>query len=118
MTRLKLTLLLIVLALWPGTALATEWTPGDTLAALEQYAEEFEVSYWWLYRIVGCETGWTFRNDLVGRAGELGAVQLHPRGELPRFYAWGYDDPYSPYQSIRFLSQRLTMGGARAWSCR
>ena len=116
--RLKLTLLLIVLALWPTTALATDYTPNDTFAAIEYAALDTGISPAWLTRIVGCETGWTFRNDLRGRAGELGAVQLHPRGELLRFYAWGYDDPHSPYQSVHFLAHRLTQGGARAWSCR
>jgi hypothetical protein len=93
------------------------YTADDTLAAIEQYADEQGVSYRWLLSIVRCETGGTFDPYSVGRQGERGAVQLHPRGELIRFYAWGYDDPYSPYQSVRFLAQRLSMGGARAWSC-
>jgi hypothetical protein len=93
------------------------YTAEDTLQAIEQYSEEQDVSYRWLYAIVKCETAGTFDPYSVGRQGELGAVQLHPRGELQRFYAWGYFDPFSPWQSVRFLAQRLAMGGARAWSC-
>jgi hypothetical protein len=93
------------------------YTADDTLAAIAQYSEEQDVSYRWLYSIVRCETAGTFDPYSIGRQGELGAVQLHPRGELKRFYAWGYFDPFSPWQSVRFLAQRLAMGGARAWSC-
>jgi len=113
--------LLLALALFVMTstmAMAQEaYTADDTLAAIEQYADEQGVSYRWLLSIVRCETGGTFDPYSVGRQGERGAAQLHPRGELIRFYAWGYDDPYSPYQSVRFLAQRITQGGARAWSC-
>lgn len=94
-----------------------EYTPADTLAAIEQYTTEFHVPYRWVYDVVACETGGTFSNYLVGRAGEVGAVQLHPRGELPRFYDWGYLDPHSPWQSVRFLVQRYLYGGQGAWSC-
>src|SRR4029434_2074114 len=88
-----------------------------TLAAIEQYADEQGVSYRWLQSIVRCETGGTYDPYSVGRAGEKGGAPLHTRGELIRFYAWGYDNVWSPYQSVRFLAQRLAMGGARAWSC-
>jgi hypothetical protein len=93
------------------------YTADDTLAAIQQYSDEIGVSQAWLLRIVRCETGGTFDPYSVGRSGELGAAQLHPRGELQRFYAWGYLDPFSPWQSVRFLAQRISMGGARAWSC-
>lgn len=93
------------------------WTSDDTLAAIDEASAEIGVSQAWLFRTVRCETGWTFNPYARGRQGELGAAQLHPRGELLRFYAWGYDDPFSPYQSIRFMAQRFAMGGAGAWSC-
>jgi hypothetical protein len=119
MRRLLATAVLVgvIVMLSVGQAHAEPYTVDDTLAAIEQYSNEYQVSYWWLYRIVRCETGWTFSPYSVGRQGELGAAQLHPRGELRRFYAWGYDDPFSPYQSVAFLAQRLSQGGARAWSC-
>lgn len=94
------------------------YTASDTLAAIDQYSAEQGVSAALLTRVVSCETGGTFDPYSVGRQGELGAVQLHPRGELPRFLAWGYTDAFSPWQSVRFLAQRVAMGGAGAWSCR
>jgi hypothetical protein len=93
------------------------YTADDTLAAIDQYALEFGVSYSWLRAIVRCETGGTYSPYARGRAGELGPVQLHPRGELIRFLAWGYDDPDDPYQAVRFLAQRINQGGAHFWSC-
>ena len=93
------------------------YTPADTLAAIDETAADSGVSWRWLYSIVRCETGGTFNPYAVGRLGEKGAAQLHPRGELPRFYAYGYDNPYSPYQAVAFLAQRLNEGGARAWTC-
>jgi len=94
------------------------FTADDTFAAIEEASAETGVSYTWIARIVRCETGGTFNPYSVGRQGELGAVQLHPRGLLPVFFSYGYDDPYNPYQAVRFLAQRLNAGGARAWSCR
>jgi hypothetical protein len=93
------------------------YTPQDTLDAIDQYSVEMGVSRAFLMRVVRCETGGTFDPYSVGRQGELGAVQLHPRGELLRFYAIGYLDPFSPWQAVRFLAQRVLMGGATAWSC-
>lgn len=116
----EVVVLAVLVALWlavPAHAQETAYTAGDTLAAVEQYSEEFGVSYAWLRSIVRCETGGTFDPYSVGRQGERGAAQLHPRGELIRFYAWGYDDPFSPYQSVAFLAQRLSQGAARYWSC-
>lgn len=118
---LAATLLAAVLDATPVAAqeapAAQAYTADDTLAAIEQYSAEFDVSYTWLRSIVRCETGGTFDPYAVGRQGELGAVQLHPRGELLRFYAWGYDNPLSPFQAVAFLAQRLKQGGARAWTC-
>jgi len=104
--------------LWARPAHAQEaYTPQDTLDAIDQYSVEQGVSRAFLLRIVSCETGGTYNPYSVGRQGELGAVQLHPRGELLRFLSWGYDDPFSPWQAVRFLAQRVSMGGASAWSC-
>lgn len=100
-----------------GSAVHAEYTEEDTYAALEQYAEEFGVSYGYLRSIIRCETGGTYNPYSRGRQGELGVAQLHPRGELLTFYRWGYDDAFSPYQSVRFLAQRILQGGARYWAC-
>ena len=121
LTFVACALLIAFTLIWlaaPARAQETSYTADDTLAAIWQYSFEQGVSYASLYRIVKCESGGDFNPYAVGRQGELGAVQLHPRGELLRFYAWGYDDPFSPYQSVRFLAQRINQGGARAWSCR
>jgi hypothetical protein len=90
---------------------------GDTFAAIDNAASDYGVSYRRLYSIVDCETGHTFDPYSIGRAGEKGAAQLHPAGELPTFYARGYDNPFSPYQAVAFLAQRLNEGGAHAWTC-
>lgn len=93
------------------------YTPDDTRAAISQASAEIGVSEAWLYRTVDCETGGTFNPYAVGKRGELGAAQLAPWGELRRFRDWGYLDPFSPYQSIRFMAQRFAVGGSGAWSC-
>lgn len=113
--------LLLVLALWisTGPAHAEEaYTAEDTLAAIDEASVEIGVSRAWLTRVVSCETGGTFNPYSVGRQGELGPTQLHPRGLLPKFFSWGYTDPFSPYQSVRFLAQEFSYGRAGAWSCR
>lgn len=117
-----LTLLTAFVVIWlasppPGHAQEIAYTAEDTIAAIDEASAEIGVDWTWLYNTVRCETGGTFDPYSVGKQGELGAAQLHPRGELPRFYDWGYVDPYSPYQAVRFLAQRKTMGGARAWTC-
>lgn len=114
---------LALLAVFVGTRPAdaqeatAAWTVADTYTALDEVSLATGVSWSRLYGIVRCETGGTLNPYAVGRAGELGAVQLHPRGELPRFYARGYGDPFNPHESIEFLAIRLQQGGARAWTC-
>lgn len=93
------------------------YTPADTLAAIDEAAAESGVSRAYLLKIINCETGHTLDPYSIGRADERGAAQLHPRGELPRFYAYGFDNPFSPYQAVSFLAQRINEGGARAWTC-
>lgn len=97
---------------------AQPYTPDDTLHAIEEASIHSGVPYARLRRIVACETGHTYRNDLIGRQGEIGAVQLHPRGMLPTFYASGYTNPRNPYDSVHFLADSILIGRARAWSCR
>lgn len=93
------------------------FTPRDVLNAVEWAAVEFGVSYQWMLSIVRCETGGTFNPYSIGKQGELGAVQLHPRGELRRFYTYGYSDPFDPWEAVPFLARRLRAGGGSAWSC-
>ena len=116
MRALICALLLIGLATPRVWAAEQTYTAEDTLAAITQYAEEQGVSRAYLLAIVRCEDP-TFDPYVVGRQGELGPAQLHPRGLLPKFYALGYLDPYSPWQSVRFLAQEIRFGRASAWSC-
>lgn len=108
----------LVALMWlPVRAQEAAYTPDDTLAAIDQASAEVGVSRAFLYRVVRCETGGTFNPYAVGKQGELGPVQLHPRGLLPLFYAVGYDDPFNPSESVRFLAQATMWGYASAWSC-
>lgn len=98
---------------------AQPYTADDTLAAIEQASIHSGVSAAWLKRIVRCETGGTYNPYSRGRQGELGAVQLHPRGgEWPRFFAAGYTDPFDPLDAVHFLADELLLGRASSWSCR
>lgn len=90
---------------------------SDTLAAIDAASLETGVSRAWIYRTISCETGTTFDPRAVGHRGELGAAQLAPWGELRRFYQWGNDNPFDPYQSITFMAHRFAQGGSGAWSC-
>jgi hypothetical protein len=69
-----------------------------------------------LERVARCES--SLNPAAVGRAGELGLFQLHPRGELRTFYARGYSDPHNVWEAADFAATRFAEGGARAWSCR
>lgn len=109
--------LLLALSIVLSARKAFAYDADDTLAAIDAASATYGVSYAWLRSIVRCETAGTYDPNSVGRLGEKGAVQLYARGELPRFYAWGYDDPFDPYQAVPFLAQRLLQGGARAWTC-
>lgn len=97
---------------------AESFTADDTLDAIAVASANSGVSYARLLRVIRCETGGTFNPYSIGRQGELGAVQLHPRGELWRFYAYGYTNPFNPYHAVHFLADRILVGGAGAWSCR
>jgi hypothetical protein len=103
-----------------AVARAEPFDAQDTLAAIEQASLSTGVEHAWLYRVVGCETGWTWDPRAVGDYGtSFGAAQLHRGGgELPRFYAFGYTDPFDPYQAVEFMAVEFSAGRARAWSCR
>lgn len=57
-----------------------------------------------------------FDPNAIGRAGELGMVQLLSPGELDTFYAYGFSDPHDPWQSADYLDIALAEGRHRAWS--
>lgn len=94
---------------------AAERAEGEAIVRERAIAHGISAS--WLVAVVDCETGRTWRTDLIGRAGERGPLQLHPRGELPTFYARGYHDPTDWWEASDFAAARFAEGGARAWSC-
>jgi hypothetical protein len=102
----------LLLALCATTAMpvrASEpWTVADSESALATASPLATC-------IVSIEDG-SLDPYAVGAQGELGLVQLHPRGKLPEFYAEGYSDPYSPYQSVAYLEGALARGEGPAWS--
>ena len=86
------------------------WTPADVLAAMATASPRARC-------IVRTEVGGVgYDPYAVGRSGELGPVQLHPRGKLPEFYARGYTDPFDPYQAVDYLDNALQRGQASHWS--
>ncbi len=84
-------------------------------AVVRERAAAHDVSPWLLEALATCES----RLDpyAVGAAGELGLLQLHPRGLLPAFYRMGFDDPWSVYQQADFAAWAIANGYARHWSC-
>lgn len=108
----------VALALAPIGAHA--WTTDDTYQALWEASVNTGVPHSRLYRIVGCETGYTFNPHKVGDHGDSwGPVQFNKYGgELPRFYARGYTDVFNPYEAIDYLANAILEGRASAWSCR
>lgn len=98
---------------------ATSTAAGARPAGLEQIvrerAEAHGASGDLLVGIIDCETGRTWDASLVGAAGELGPVQLHPRGELIEFYRRGYSDPTDWWEAGDFASSRLAEGERNAW---
>jgi hypothetical protein len=102
-------------ASWDVNWTTYTYTADDTYAAMEQHSLVAQC-------IVTAEVGggWyggpPFDPYSVGQAGELGVAQLHPRGKLPEFYALGYTNPYSPYQSMDYLEEALERGEGPAWT--
>lgn len=97
-----------------GTMQSVAWTQADTHQAINLVAFGRGVSYSRLDCIVRRESGYS--PYAVGSQGELGSVQLHPRGALLAFYARGYDDPFNPYQSVDFLGSELAAGRGGQWT--
>jgi hypothetical protein len=106
--------LLLALQATPAQAYTTE----DTYQAIAAAAADTGVAASRLHRMVACETGGTYDPHSIGDRGtSFGAVQLHRGGELGRFYALGYTDPFNPYESLDFLARAILDGRASAWTC-
>lgn len=124
---------LITLCLALYLALVISIPPSATAHGLEPWMDEilveasikYDVWYDKLRDTTHCES-MHFNMDVItgrilGRAGEIGAVQLHPRGLLPEFYRSGFSNPRSFTESITFLAQKMSNDNIqymeRNWSC-
>lgn len=93
----------------------------DTI--IQEASIEHDVWYHKLEATIHCESMHYDARVLSGRRlgaqGEVGAVQLHPRGLLPTFYREGNDNPLDFRQAVFFLAKKVALGmrSARAWSC-
>lgn len=120
---LHLLVVLLVGLASPGEAAAQ--TPIDqrpvvddvegVLSIIADRAEARGVSGRWMVALARCESH--LNVYAVGRAGELGLYQLHPRGLLPVFYVWGYTDPWSAWEQADFTAVALSRGLSGHWSC-
>lgn len=76
-----------------------------------------------VFTTVGPRTICTMRREMgpqldpnvIGRAGEIGPIQLHSRGLLPLYLRDGLD-PWNPYHAAPWLQQKLIEGMGRHWS--
>lgn len=91
--------------------------PLELEAIVADRAAAHQVSPTWLIATTNCETGGTWDATLIDQQGERGPFQLHPRGELIRFYQRGYSDPENWWEASDFAAARFSEGGAGAWSC-
>lgn len=90
---------------------------------IQEASVRYDIWYWKLEATVHCESmHYNMRvitGQLPGLQGEIGAVQLHPRGLLPDFYTRGYDNPRSFRQSVFYLAEMVSLKASNryAWSC-
>lgn len=88
---------------------------GGTLALAMAFQAAFGERWEYAWEVARCESG--LDPLAVGNQGELGIYQLHPQGVLPVFYSAGYDEPFDPFQQIRFVAAYTAENGWGAWSC-
>jgi hypothetical protein len=88
---------------------------GTVADIIHDRAAAHGVSGAWLLRVARCESNLNPR--AVGRAGELGLMQLHPRGLLPLFYRMGYRDPFNAWESADFSARMFARGLSYHWTC-
>lgn len=100
-------------------ALAHGNVPDDVDRLIHAASTYRGANYWTMVAILRCETGgWDRRvinGTKLGRQGERGMAQIHPRGLGPLFESRGGD--YSPSDSAYFLAWALVNGLGRHWSC-
>lgn len=106
----------MLLVAWSMTASSSRAEASSVLDGCPEYViEMFSESPARACGIASCETGGTFRNDLIGRAGEVSMWQIHPI----HFYRYDrqrlIDDP----EYATEVAFEMSSGGRnwRAWSC-
>ena len=114
MTR-RLLLHALVLGLIAATTTTAQAGPPDLEQIVRERAAAHAVDGDYLASVAGCESRWDVY--AVGARGELGLFQLAPWGELRRFYAEGYADPFNAWEASDFAARRFAAGGSSAWSC-
>lgn len=101
------------LVLWvlASVAHADGWTPDDVLASMDTHSSTAAC-------MVRMEVGGVgYDPYAVGAEGELGPVQLHPRGLLSLYEEWsGGASPYDPYTSMDFLDWAIANGYGPQWT--
>jgi hypothetical protein len=81
-------------------------------------AATYGVSGRWLLWVAGCETGFSGNPYLVGRLGEVGPFQWHPRGlwwSTPAGRAGV--SPWDIRENVRMASWAFANGLSRHWTC-
>lgn len=87
------------------------WTAADVLAVRATASPRARC-------VIDGEVGGVGYNPwAVGKAGELGPVQLHPRGLLPDYLRWsGGAAPQNPRMAVAYLEHMLSIGQGRHWT--
>lgn len=88
------------------------WTPDDVRAAGAQARHAREVTC--IFRAEVGGVGW----DPYARhtdAGVFGPGGLATYGLLPQFFAYGYEDRYSPYEVADYIDRVLDDGRGSNW---
>jgi hypothetical protein len=103
-----------------GAALVIERVGAESspVQIIYEEAARYGVSGDWLYWVASCETGGTFNQSLVGRQGEIGIFQWHPRGlwsSVPVFQSWA--DVYDLRLNVRAAAWAFSRGLSFHWSC-
>lgn len=95
----------------PAPVAPYRWGPADVLAARSTASPRARC-------VIDSEVGGVgYSPWAVGRAGERGPVQLHPRGLLPDYLVWsGGAAPENPAISIAYLDHMLAIGQGRHWT--
>lgn len=122
--RLAIALYLTVFLSIPPSALAHGLEPWMHEILLQASADH-DAIYWKLEQTVHCESMHfnprVIDGRLLGLAGEIGAVQLHPRGRLSDFYARGFHNPRNFSESVNYLALMMSENTQRFmqqhWSC-